>query len=154
VRAGLLLAVVLALGCSRARPEPGWPATAAALHAEADRFIDSGDRAAARRALETIVATAPDSRLGETEETRRVLLQDTRFRLARLALDAKDPAEAARQAEAGLALGDEPSLFVANLLVARGAAQEALGKAAAAVDDYQRALEINESLLHETLPAP
>jgi hypothetical protein len=142
-----LLALVLLVACSAS---PDWSVEAARGHAEADRLIDSGDRAAAQNVLEEIVAAAP----GGSAPTRRVLLQDTHFRLARLALDAHDPARAAREADAGLALGGADDLFVANLLVVRGAAHEALGESAAALAAYQRALRINETLLHDTLGAP
>jgi hypothetical protein len=83
-----------------------------------------------------------------------MVLQDTFFRLARLALDAHDPASAAHDAEQGLALGDGGDLFTANLLVVRGAAHEALGENAAALAACQRALRINEVLLHDTLRSP
>ena len=42
-------------------------------------------------------------------------------------------------------------LFVANLLVVRGAAHEALGEGPAAAEDYHQALVINDRLLAETL---
>jgi hypothetical protein len=154
----LCLLLLLAPACSRAPQAPEWAAVAARAHADADERLDRGDRAGAREALLALVATAPEAaRTGAgAGEVRRVLLQDTHFRLARLALEAGEPAEAARQAEAGLGLGrdGEESLFVANLLVVRGAAHEALGKASAAMEDYQRALRINETLLHEALPSP
>jgi tetratricopeptide (TPR) repeat protein len=141
----LMLAVLLA-ACSRAPRD--WSELAAVRHAEADNLIDHGDRDRARQVLEAIVASAPES---GAESTRRVLLQDTRFRLARLALDAHDAALAARHADAGLALGGDDDLFVANLLVVRGAAHEAMGEPGSAVPLYQRALRINEALLHQTL---
>jgi hypothetical protein len=142
-----LLALVLLAACQASPPE--WPAAAARHHAEADRLIDAGDRAAARAVLEELVATAPAG-----GDTRRVVLQDTYFRLARLALEAHDPARAARDADAGLALGGGSDLFVANLLVVRGAAHEALKEDAAALAAYQRALKINETLLEETVGKP
>jgi hypothetical protein len=104
--------------------------------------------------LEAIVSSAPDADTAAANDTRRVLLQDTRFRLARLALAAREPAVAARHADAGLALGGDADLFVANLLVVRGSAHEALGETQAAVQDDQRALQINEALLRETVPSP
>src|SRR5688500_14212558 len=131
----LLVLALLAAACARAPRD--WSVTAADGHTEADRLLDQGDRAGAKRVLESILEGAPDR--GGTE-TRRVLVQDTRFRLARLALDAHDPALAARHADAGLALGGGADLFVANLLVARGAAHEALGQSAQALSVYQRAL--------------
>jgi hypothetical protein len=148
----VVVALALAGACSRApRADRDWPAALAVRHAEADRLIDGGDRAGARRVLETILTAVPPAATGEA---RRVLLQDTRFRLARLALDARDPAAALEQAEAGLALGGGHDLFVANLRVVRGAAHEALGHHARAVEDYQTALLINEDLLREAVPSP
>jgi len=137
-----LLVLVLLVGCQASRD---WSATAARAHAEADRLIDTGDRAGGQAVLQELVATPIEG----PGETRRVVLQDAYFRLARLALDDHDPARAARDADAGLALGGGEDLFVANLLVVRGAAHEALGEAAAAVSVYQRALRINERLLQE-----
>jgi len=143
-----LLALVLLFACSSRRPD--WAVTVAQGHSEADHLLDSGNRAGARAVLEAIVAGAPDT----GGETRRVLLQDTLFRLARLALDEHDAAAAARHADAGLALGGEDDLFVANLLVVRGAAHEARGESALALDVYQRALRINEALLQKTVSPP
>jgi hypothetical protein len=142
------------LGCMGAPPAgdaAAWTASVASRNQEADRLIDGGDVAGARRVLADIVAGAPGPEAAG--ETRRMLLQDTYFRLARLALDGRAPAEAVGQAEQGLALGGG-DLFVANLLVARGAAHEALGETAAALADYDRALRINETLLRSTLSPP
>jgi hypothetical protein len=161
----LLVCVLLALGCSRSRPEPppappvvgpaaAWAAAVADKHAEADRLIDRGDAEGARRVLASIVEPAAILAGGVAPETRRVLLQDTHFRLARLELDARAPRAAAQQAAQGLALGGGEDLFVANLLVARGTAHEALGETKAALDDYDRALRINEALLREMVPPP
>jgi hypothetical protein len=154
MRRWLLLGLLLAsAACSRATegPSPAWDLAVASGHAEADRLIDAGDQPGARRVLEGILGAVPPT---APAPTRRVLLQDTRFRLARLALAARDPAAALQHAEAGLALGGERDLFVANLRVVRGAAHETLGHNAAAVEDYQAALAINEALLRETVPTP
>ena len=124
-------------GCMRA---PDWGATVAGGHAEADRLLDGGDRAGARRALMAIVDGAPAAAAGPN---RRELLQDTYFRLAGLALEDGQPL-------VRLAGGGE-DLFTANLLVVRGRAREALGQAGGALDDYHRALEINDRLLHQLL---
>lgn len=138
----LLLALLL-IGCGRS----SWTAEVAAGHRQADELIDRGDRLGARRVLASIVDGA-----GGVTEARRPLLQDTYFRLARLALATQDPATAAREADTGLALGDRSDLFAANLLIVRGAAREALGHNADAATDYERALRINESLLREAAP--
>jgi hypothetical protein len=141
-----------ATACSRApqsAPEP-WAAEAAEKHRQADRLLDQGDEAGARAALLSIVA-ADEPRAGASAE-RRLAVQDAYFRLARLALAGHDARQALAYSDAGLALGTRTDLFVANLLVARGAAHEALGDARAAADDYGRALAINEDLLREALP--
>jgi hypothetical protein len=162
MRARLLaaaLGLALAGGASCARlPRAGdgtadWSAGVAGRHAEADRLLDRGERQAALAVLDTIVGTPP----GEmpSGEPQRVLLQDTYFRLARLELDGHRPQRAVERASAGLALGGGNDLFAANLLVVRGSARQALGQAGAALDDYQRALAINEILLQRSLaPTP
>jgi hypothetical protein len=148
-----LLAVALAAvagGCSRAPSRDPWAREVAARHAEADRRLDHGDAAGARAALLALVdAETPRA---ARSEARRLALQDTYFRLARLALAGGEARQALAYADAGLALGTAPNLFVANLFVVRGAAREALGEAPAATEDYHRALTMNEALLHEALP--
>jgi hypothetical protein len=79
------------------------------------------------------------------------VLQDTYYRLAGLDLRARDASGALLQAERGLSLGGGQDLFVANLLVARGAAHEARGEAPAAAADFHAALLINEQLLAHSL---
>jgi tetratricopeptide (TPR) repeat protein len=132
-------------GCSRRPPAERWTAMTARAHREADRRLDAGDAAGARARLLALV-DAQKAHAGESAE-RRLALQDTYFRLARLAIGAHEPRQAIAYADAGLAYGTAPHLFVANLLVARGAALEAAGDARAAAADYQRALVINETLL-------
>jgi len=132
-------------GCSRQPPAERWTAMTARAHREADRRLDAGDAAGARARLLALV-DAQKAHAGENAE-RRLALQDTYFRLARLAIGAHEPRQAIAYADAGLAYGTAPHLFVANLLVARGAALEAAGDARAAAADYQRALVINETLL-------
>jgi len=146
----LLLAACAALACARApEPEP-WAADVAARNREADRRLDEGDPAGARAALTALVA-AEGPRAAASDE-RRLAVQDAYFRLAQLALGEHDARQALADADAGLALGDRRDLFAANLLVARGAAHEALDDHRAAADDYERALAINEALLREAVP--
>jgi hypothetical protein len=147
VKAALLL--LLAAGCARGPVEDRALVEIGGLHAAADQALDRGDRDGARRALEAAIAATPAD-----HPLRRPLVQDGRFRLARLALVAGDPAAAAREADSGLALGDGGDLYTANLLVVRGTAREALGQGGAAAADYERALAINEVLLRGILPAP
>src|SRR6185295_1768755 len=107
----------------------------------------------AQRLLAAIVESQPAP--GIYPDTGRMVLQDAYFRLARLALAGHQPVAAAAHARRGLALGGGyDDLFVANLLVARGAAHEALGETREALADYDRALRINEILLQTTLSPP
>lgn len=149
-----LIAAVVALmvlaGCAQRRSADGdWLADATRRHARADELLDRGDEAGARAQLAAVVDTlAP---LGDADDDRRRVLQDTHYRLAALDLRAHDPSAALLQAERGLTLGGGQDLFVANLLVARGAAHEARGEAPAAAADFHAALLINEVLLAETV---
>jgi hypothetical protein len=149
-RVWLALAVVAAASCARQYGGEPWAIEAAERHRSADQLLDRGDPEGARRQLESVIgAGAPAG----SEDGRRVL-QDTYFRLARLDLDARRAESALALAERGLALGQPADLFVANLLVARGAAHEALGHAPAAAADYHQALLINDQLLRQELGHP
>jgi hypothetical protein len=151
--ATLSLAAMLALGCSQNRPASGgrWVVEAERRHALADERLEAGDRPAAREALLGIV-DAPAA-VSAPAEDRRAVLQDTYFRLAKLALDTRDARGALAFADRGLALGRATDLFVANLLVVRGAAHETLNDGPAAAEDYHQALVINDRLLTQTLEA-
>jgi hypothetical protein len=157
-RLGLVLALGAGLGvagaCSRSqRPvaDP-WIAEAAAVNRQADRLLDADDAAGARALLRTLVAA--QNRGAALDEDRRLALEDCYFRLARLALAAHDPAQALADADSGLAYQTAPNLFVANLLVARGAAHEALNEPRAAAEDYHRGLLMNEALLRRAVGTP
>lgn len=149
--AALSLAGLLALGCSRApvMDASPWVVEAERRHALADQRLEAGDPTTARAALRGIVDARVPADL--PADDRRGVLQDAYFRLARLDLDAHDPRAALADADRGLALGRAADLFVANLLVVRGAAHEALGAGPAAVEDYHEALVINDRLLAEAL---
>ena len=149
--AALPLAALLALGCARRYPggDSRWVAEAERRHALADQQLQAGNASAAREALRGIVDGRAPADI--PADDRRAVLQDTYFRLAELDLDAHDPKGALADAERGLALGRTPDLFVANLLVVRGAAHEALDEGAAAATDYHAALMINDRLLAEAL---
>jgi hypothetical protein len=147
-----VLAAALCLvggACARAPRTDAWAVGAAAAHRRADRLLAAGDPAGARAALRALVDDASPE--GRAFEAHRLALQDTYFRLARLSLDANDPRQALADADAGLAYGAAPHVFVANLFVARGAAREATGDPRGAAEDYHRALIMNEELLERTL---
>jgi hypothetical protein len=145
------LAAMTAPGCSR--PHVGgdsrWIADAARQHAIADERLAAKDFPGARIALLPIVGEAVPADV--PADARRGVLQDTYFRIAKIDLDVGDPRVALRDADSGLALGRADDLFVANLLVVRGAAHEALNDGTAAASDYHAALVINDRLLAEAL---
>jgi hypothetical protein len=154
VRRRLLVVALAALAaaCSRAPRAERWRTEVAQAHREVDARLDAGDPAGARAMLLALVAA--QTAIVTTEPAHRLALQDAYFRLSQLALAAHEPRQALADADAGLALGDAPHLFVANLLVARAAAREAAGDPRAAAADYHRALTINETLLAEALGRP
>lgn len=146
-----LLGVLAVVGCARARRagDSRWIAEAEHRHAVADQELQGGNVRAARDALRGLVdAPAPGD---VPAPDRRSILQDTYFRLAEIDLGARNPRAALASAERGLALGRADDLFVANLLVVRGAAHEALDDGAAAAADYHEALVINDKLLADSL---
>jgi hypothetical protein len=147
----LLVAPLLSLGgcAQRGSGHDDWLAEATQRHARADELLDRGDAPGARAELTGAVDLL--ARRTDADDDRRRMLQDTYYRLAGLDLRAHDPASALLQAERGLTLGGGSDLFVANLLVARGAAHEARGEATAAAADFHAALLINEQLLAERL---
>jgi hypothetical protein len=148
---GSVLAAIAALGCSRPRVggDGRWIAEAERQHAIADERLAAKDLPGARMALLPIVGAAVPADV--PADARRGVLQDTYFRMAKIDLDVGDPRVALGDADSGLALGRADDLFVANLLVVRGAAHEALNDGAAAASDYHAALMINDRLLVDTL---
>jgi len=147
----LALAALAAIGCAQGgrHGDGRWVAEAERRHALADQQLQVGNPAAAREALRGIIAERAPADLPAGD--RRAVLQDTYFRLAELDLQAGDAGAALASADRGLALGRADDLFVANLLVVRGAAHETLGDSPAAVEDYHQALMINDRLLAQTL---
>ena len=141
-----------ALGCGQTRstmPDP-WVAEAERRHALADERLEAGDRPGARDALRGIVdARVPAGLPADDRRARPAghLLPAGPDR-PRRARSARRPRRRRRAASRSGSAGD---LFVANLLVVRGAAHEALGDGPAAAEDYHRALVINDKLLAETL---
>jgi len=122
-----------------------WLGRVQAAHSRVDRLLAAGQVDAARSVLRASLAmTIPEA---VRPLDRRVLLQDTHFRLSQLELGAGDWAEAEAAAGAGLALGRGEDVFTANLLIARGKAREAGGRELDASRDYHEALRINAGLL-------
>jgi hypothetical protein len=148
MRRAAWLVCAFAVACSATHEAP-WVEHARGLSVKADQAIERGDRAGARTSLTDLVATLPEGGIGEGD--RRVVLQDAMYRLANLELGEKSPRTALEWADRGLALGCERDLFCANLHIARGGAEEALGDRAAATRDLHEALVINDDLLGRAL---
>lgn len=150
-----VLAVCVASACGASEPAPEPTALDAETWLEeverAHVTADSGSASQASAALRAVLATPvpPDVLVAH----RRVVHQDLLFRLARVALEADRAADALAATDRGLALGQEPDVFTANLHLARGEALEALGRATEAASAYFEALEINRKLLHHVLGA-
>lgn len=141
-----VVALVMLCACSDGRDAAAWIAAQAQANAAADEALERDDLKRAKAALQAALTPAPD---GVAAADARALKADMLYRLATLALQDYEPAEAKRLADEGLALGDDADVFTANLLVVRGRANQSLGDARAAGDDYHRALIINEALLEE-----
>jgi tetratricopeptide (TPR) repeat protein len=145
---------LFALGCDEPAASPGesasaWVDALRDAHQNADAAEQRGDLAAAAAALSPLAsAPAPGAVAGTHARAAR---QDVYFRLASLAAVQGDHEAARAAADAGLALGRGDDVLTANLLIARGEAQEALGEREGASADYLAALRINEVLLDAVL---
>jgi hypothetical protein len=138
-----------ASACSRLDGSSRWIRQAHDANLEADRAIRRGDGQSARMAL---VASLDQPVPGTVSpEDVRIVKQDMYFRLSLVEMEDHRPEEALKWAQRGLELGQEQDLFTANLYVAMGRAQEALGREAQAAEVYHLALKINETLLNQTL---
>lgn len=147
--AAIVLAALLAAGCSSGDSAARWVEQVQSVSAEADRALAAGEGDAARSALERLLRL--DAPRSVAADDARVVAQDAAWRLALLALESGAPEDALRWADDGLARGRTADLFQANLLAARGRAYEALGRDADAARDYHAALLVNEALLNDLL---
>jgi tetratricopeptide (TPR) repeat protein len=117
------------------------------------------DRASSRADLETAqgvliqLAAAPAGLEWSATDT-RLVRQDVFCRLAEASLRLGRPEAALGWIRQGLELNGPPTPFLAQLSALQGQAREALGDASGAARSYLRALEINETLLEESLDGP
>lgn len=146
----MTLLCALAVGCaSQAAPhadEDAWLAAITQVHAQVDK---SSDRAGAHTLLVQALQREVPARIAP--EDRRRVVQDLYFRSALLSLELAEPARAAQECELGIALGDAPDEFTANLWIARGRAEAKLGRAGDAAKAYARAMTIHEHLMNVAL---
>jgi hypothetical protein len=126
-----------------------WIDDAASTNERADASLREGQLPRARAMLEHLVSQPAPASVAEAD--RRAVLQDAYARLAIIALAMHAPAQAIRDADAGLALGERRDVFTATLRTLRGRAAEALGNDAQAVRDYEAAQLIDEALLQGAL---
>ena len=150
----LMVPAAVFLGCEDAAPAASgeavsWVNGVRDAHTRADAAEARSDWESARDALRPLVTDAVPTNVAAVHA--RAIQQDARYRLASVAMRASQPAEAEREANAGIALGVQDDVMSANLFVIRGEAREAMGRAADAAADYHRAVMINESLLETVL---
>ena len=150
---GLLAGLVLCAGSGCAVKGVGpantasWAQQVARMRAHADKAVAAEDLATAEAVLRRIfVLPAP------TDNARALqLLQDAHFALGSVLYLNGDHDGAAAEADQGLALTDEPSVFSANLHALRAMSLEAGGRELDALDDYEKALVIHKQLFNEML---
>ncbi len=143
----LLLAAGLLSGCGDGSAR--WIGEARRAHAAADARLRERDLAGAEGVLRGLVSRPVPEDVAAADG--RAVLQDAYARLARLALAQGKAEQALRDADAGLALGEEPDVFAAALRTIRGRADEALGRDSEAARDYEKAQSIAGTLLEQAL---
>jgi len=144
----LLSCVALLASCARSSSEE-WVGEAEQAHAVADRAQTPEQRQQAGEALERVLESARSR--GLKTEAALAVQQDVYYRLAELALADGKADVALRWTREGLALGEQASVFSANLWISQGRAHEALGDKAAASEAYFEALKVNEVLFERSL---
>lgn len=146
----LLLLALLFSACADGQAGP-WVAAVERANADADKAIAKRNLPVAIQALTQAVGLDPS---GVASADLRAVRADLFFRIAELELARGYPATARTRADQGLALGTPDDVYTANLYIVRGRANEALNVKRAAIDDYHRALVINEALLDDLMEDP
>ncbi|MBI3071090.1 MAG: hypothetical protein HYY84_03080 [Deltaproteobacteria bacterium] len=150
-----VLGTLVAFSCAsgpRSREAAAWLRDAVRAHRAADEALARRDREAAYATLVGLVGTA--ERFATERGDKRAVLMDAYFRLAEMALAAKNAPAALLWSSRGLKLGAANDVFSANLLIAKGHAAVALGDDALASESFHRALVINDALLAVALAEP
>lgn len=126
------------------------PAPGAYRDADGARSVAELERARERLTALSAAGLGGTSSAAEAEQLR----PDVYCRLAEIDLRLGQPRAALDWVRQGLALGSEPSPFVACLYQQQGRAREALGDRNGAGQSYMNALKVNERLLDESLEGP
>jgi tetratricopeptide (TPR) repeat protein len=121
-------------------------------HALLDGASSRADLETARSAFAQLAAAPAGSAWSPNDA--RLVQQDVFCRLAEAALRLGQPEAALGWIRQGLELDGPPTPFLAQLSALQGQAREAMGDASGAARSYMRALEINETLLSESLDGP
>lgn len=149
VAAAVAAVLAACAGCAGRADSGRWVHQAIEKNRLADRALAERDTATAVALLRDLARRQAPAAVSARDG--RVVRQDACFRLALLQLEAGQPAQALRWADYGLELGSGQDLFTANLLIARGHANQALGNDKPAARAYHRALRINEELMNQAL---
>jgi hypothetical protein len=118
------------------------------VHAERDAATGRAALEQSRRAMLNALGTLEPGLSGADE---RLVRQDLYCRLAETALELGEPQSALEWTRRGLDLDGPPTPFLAQLSALEGDALAALGDDESAAKSYLKALQVHESLLHESL---
>lgn len=145
LRIGFAVAVGSCASGQPTRDAVLWMNEAVRVNRLADEAMARGDRESAYAALIGFVQNK--DALREARFDKSAVLMDAYFRLAEMALAARNAPAALLWSSRGLALGAANDLFTANLYIAKGHAALALGDDTMAGESFHKALAINEALL-------
>jgi len=151
-----LIGLVLLLGsCAVARSSERsatakWAQTVAALRRSADAYVQTHELELAAADLHRIFSLEVPK---DAPPKAYQLLQDAHFALGSVLLLQARFDGALKEADLGLALGDDHSIFGANLHALRGLAREGQGRPLDALQDYANAMEIHKTLFDAALEA-
>lgn len=135
--------------CAVGRPSATarWAKSVDGLRKSADRHVSVGDLKLAEADLRRIFSLAPPQDAPRAYQ----LLQDAHFALGSVLLLKGQVDEALAEADKGLSLGDDQSIFGANLHALKGLCKEQKGQPIDALEDYGRALDVHKALFDKAL---
>ncbi len=147
VLAAMVIGLVWSSCAAPSRAAAPWARTVANIRATADWHRDQHRYKAAETELRRIFEIEPP----KNEPKAVWLLQDASFALGTVLYLDRRFEDAVAEADRGLSLGSDRSIFGANLHGLRAMALEAQGKPLDALTDYSRAIEIHKELFDTAL---